>query len=106
MTKSLRVLKVCRKTAVQARRIALQIIQTTTVCAPDRLRDTLRKMTRMQLIRTLAAWRPDLTAYRIALKTLARRYIELHDEVADLDTMNFSYQQLLWLLSYYFGYES
>jgi len=70
-------------------------------------------MTRMQLIRTLAAWRPDLTAYRdveeayrIALKTLARRYIELHDEVADLDTMNFSYQQLLWLLSYYFGYES
>ena len=24
----------------------------------------LRKMTRMQLIRTLAAWRPDLTDYR------------------------------------------
>lgn len=61
MVESLRVLKVCRKTAVQARRIALQIIQTTIVCAPDFLRDTLRKMTRMQLIRTLAAWRPDLT---------------------------------------------
>ena len=51
-------------------------------------------MTRMQLIRTLAAWRPDMsgyremeTAYRIALKSLARRYLELHDEVADLDTM-------------------
>jgi transposase len=94
MVESLRVLKVCRKTAVQARRIALQIIQTTIVCAPDRLRDSLRKMTRMQLIRTLAAWRPDLTAYRdveeayrIAFKSLARRYLELHDEVADLDTM-------------------
>ena len=48
----------------------------------------------MQLIRTLAAWRPDLTgyrdveaAYRISLKSLARRYLELHDEIADLDTM-------------------
>ena len=51
-------------------------------------------MTRMQLIRTLASWRPDLTAYRdvemayrITLKSLARRYLELHDEIADLDAM-------------------
>ncbi|MCI5101153.1 IS110 family transposase [Phaeobacter italicus] len=94
MVESLCVLRVCRKTAVQARRIALQMIQTTIVCAPDRLREPLRKMTRMQLIRTLAAWRPDLTAfrqveeaYRISLKSLARRYLELHDEIADLDDM-------------------
>lgn len=84
MVESLRVLKVCRKTAVQARRIALQIIQTTIVCAPDRLRDPLRQVTRLQLIRTLAAWRPDLTAYReveeayrISLKSLARRYLQI-----------------------------
>ena len=45
-------------------------------------------------IRTLAAWRPDLTAYRdieaayrICLKSLARRYLELHDEIADFDMM-------------------
>ena len=51
-------------------------------------------MTRMQLIRSLAALRPDLTtyrdleaAYRISLKSLARRYLELHDEIADLDVM-------------------
>jgi transposase len=51
-------------------------------------------MTRMQLIRTLAAWRPDMsghreleTSYRIALKSLARRYLELHDEITDLDVM-------------------
>lgn len=94
MVESLRVLRVYRKTAVQARRIALQMIQTTVVCAPDRLRDPLRRKTRMQLIRTLAAWRPDLTAYReveeayrISLKSLARRYLELHDEIADLDDM-------------------
>jgi transposase len=94
MIESLRVLSACRKTAVAARRIALQMIQNTVVCAPDGLREMLRSMTRMQLVRTLAAWRPDLTgyrnveaAYRISLKSLARRYLELHDEIADLDAM-------------------
>jgi len=94
MIESLRVLKVCRKTAVAARRVALQMIQTTIVSAPDELREPLRSMTRMQLIRTLAAWRPDLSdyrnvasAYRISLKSLARRYLELDDEIADLDIM-------------------
>ncbi len=94
MVESLRVLKVCRKTAVAARRVALQLIQNTIVSAPDKLRESLRTMTRMQLVRTLAAWRPDLSdyrnltsAYRIALKSLGRRYLELHDEIADLDVM-------------------
>jgi transposase len=94
MIEALRVLTACRKTAVAARRVALQMIHNTIVCAPDGLRETLRRMTRMQLVRTLAAWRPDLTAYRdveaayrIGLKSLARRYLELHDEIADLDVM-------------------
>jgi transposase len=94
MIEALRVLKACRKTAVAARRVALQMIHNTVVCAPDELRDTLRKLTRMELIRTLAGWRPDMTdcrnaasAYRITLRSLARRYLELHDEIADLDTL-------------------
>jgi transposase len=94
MIEALRVLVACRKTAVTARRVALQMIQNTIVSAPDALRDQLRVMTRMKLVRTLAAWRPDLTgyreveaAYRISLKSLARRYLELHDEIADLDVM-------------------
>ena len=94
MIESLRVLMTCRKTAVSARRVALQMIHNTIVCAPDGLRDQLRSLTRMQLVRTLASWRPDLTAYRdldsayrIGLKSLARRYLELHDEIADLDVM-------------------
>ena len=64
------------------------------ISAPEAIRESLRTMTRMQLIRTLAAWRPDLggyrdisTAYKIAFKSLARRYLELHDEIADLDVM-------------------
>lgn len=94
MVESLRVLKSCRKSAVAARTVALQMIRTSIVSAPEELRDTLRHMTRMNLVRTLAATRPDLTsykdittAYRITLKSLARRYIELHDEIADLDKM-------------------
>lgn len=94
MVESLRILKACRDTAVSARRVALQMLHNTIVCAPEGLRDQLRRMTRMQMIRTVAAWRPDLTAYRdveaayrIGLKSLARRYLELHDEIADLDMM-------------------
>lgn len=94
MIESLRVLKACRKTAVAARRVALQMIHNTVVCAPDELREPLRRLTRMQLIRKLAAWRPDLSdyrntvsAYRITLKSLGRRYLELNDEIADLDAM-------------------
>jgi hypothetical protein len=40
MVESLRVLKACRKTAVAARRVALQMIHNTIVCAPDDLRET------------------------------------------------------------------
>jgi len=94
MIELLRVLKACRKTAIAARKVALQLIQNTIICAPDELREPLLKMTCMQLVRTLAAWRPDLSAYRniasayrIDLKSLGRRYLELHDEIADLDVM-------------------
>lgn len=53
MIEALRVLNACRKTAVAARRVALQMIQNTIVCAPDGLREVLRRMTRMQLVRRL-----------------------------------------------------
>lgn len=92
MVESLRVLRVARKTAVAARRVALQMLQTQIVSAPEELRDQLRNLTRMQLIRIVAAWRVDAsdyrdttTATRLALRSLARRYLELTDEIADLD---------------------
>jgi transposase len=49
-------------------------------------------MTRMQLLRTCAAWRPDtdafrdpVTATRIAIKSLCQRILDLHDEIALFD---------------------
>ncbi len=91
---SLRVLRVTRQTAIRARRNALQLLRMCIVSAPDELRDQVRSLTRMQLIRTCAAWRPDLSdaadpvsATRIALKSLARRILELGDEIAMLDEL-------------------
>lgn len=91
---SLRVLRVTRQTAIRARRNALTLLRMTIVSAPDELRDQVRSLTRMQLIRTCAAWRPDATnaadpvsATRIALKSLARRILELGDEIAMLDNI-------------------
>src|ERR1700756_4971714 len=86
MIESLRVFMACRKTAVTARRVALQMIHNTIVCAPDGLRDQLRSMTRMQLVRTLAPcplhlppYRDLESAYRPRLKPPPRRSLELHD---------------------------
>ena len=91
---ALRVLRLTRATAVKSRRAALQLLRNHIVSAPEELRDQVRNLTRMQLIRTCAAWRPDATGFRdpvvagrIALRSLARRILELNDEVADLDEL-------------------
>lgn len=91
---ALRVLRTTRKTAIKCRRAALQQLHNTIVAAPDELRDQLRNLTRMQRLRLCAAWRPDTLGYRdpviatkIAIKSLARRILDLNDEVADLDRL-------------------
>ena len=90
MVEALRMLQKTRSTAVAARRVALQMIRADIISAPEELRG----MTRMQLIRHLVATRPDSTDFRtplgaakIALKRLAKRYVDLDDEVSELDDM-------------------
>ena len=89
---ALRVLRLTRAGAVKARRVALQLIQSHAVSAPDEVRDQVRNLSRMQRIRTCAAGRVDpgacddpVVATRLALKSLARRIIELNDEIGSLD---------------------
>ena len=50
-------LRLTRAGAVKARRVALQLIQSHAVSAPDEVRDQVRNLSRMQRIRTCAAWR-------------------------------------------------
>lgn len=89
---ALRVLRRTRGSAVKSRRAALQSLGNLIVEAPAELRDQVRHMTRMQMLRTCAAWRPDtdafrdpVTATRIAIKSLAQRILDLHDEIGLLD---------------------
>ncbi len=91
---ALRILRVARAQAVRERRNTLQLLRMSIVAAPDEVRDQIRNLTRMQLIRHLAAWRPDtsnatdpVVAYRVALKSFGRRYLELTDEIVDLDDL-------------------
>lgn len=87
---SLRSLRAARTHSAGEQRSALQLVRMTIISAPDELRAQVRNLTRMQLIRLLPAWRPDvanatapMTAYRMSLKSLARRYLELTDAIAD-----------------------
>jgi transposase len=91
---SLRVLRLARASAVQARCKAWQQLDQLLVTAPEQLRDQVRELTRRELIGSCAAWRPDshnladpTTATRIALKQLARRYLQLDHEISDSDAL-------------------
>jgi len=91
---ALRVLRTTRHTAIKVRRSALQLLHATVVAAPDEIREQLRSLTRMQLIRTCAALRPDQIAFRdpvvatkIALRSIARRILDVNDEIAELDRL-------------------
>ena len=89
---ALRVLRTTRKTAIKCRRAALQQLYNTIVAAPEEVRDQVRNLTRMRRLRSCAAWRPDAVGYRdpvvatkLSLKSLARRILDLNDEIAELD---------------------
>jgi transposase len=91
---ALRVLRLARASAVKARTKAWLLLQQLIVTAPNRLRDQLRELGRMELIRCCAAWRPDshdaadpTVATRIAIKQLARRHLQLDEEISDSDTL-------------------
>lgn len=91
---ALRVLRTTRRTAVKCKRATLQQMHNTILAAPDEVRDQVRNLTRMQLLRTCAGWRPDQLAFRdpviatkISLKSLSRRLLDLGDEIAELDRL-------------------
>jgi len=87
---AIRVLRLARSSAKRDRTRALNQMRALVTTAPDELRSQLRALTIPRLVSAAAGFRPagrtDVTnANRVALKSLARRVLELDDEIVMLD---------------------
>ena len=83
-----------RRSAVQQRADVMRQMKMLIVAAPDELRAVLRDLGDRELIAACAASRPDaqrsgesFIAARLALRTLARRYQRLTQEVDELNAV-------------------
>lgn len=84
---AIRVIKIARDTAVKAHSTTMITLKAVVVTAPDNLRETLEPLTDHQLILTCASLDtsggisdPEV-AVRHSLASLARRYLDLHEEI-------------------------
>lgn len=88
---AIRVLRVVRRSAVASRKQVANQLHGLRVTAPLALRDELRSLTLIGLVRRAAAFRVSprvddpMGATRLALRSLARRYQVLSAEIAALD---------------------
>lgn len=85
-------LRTTRQTAVKARLPRCRSCATRSSPPPTKVRDPIRNLTLRQLIRALAASRPEARKFRdppiatgVALRSLAHRILELGDEIHNLD---------------------
>jgi transposase len=86
----IRALRVARATAIKARTQAANAMKALVVTAPDQLRESLRDLSKTELVRACARSRPgELTgpaaAIKAALRSLAARHEALEAEVKALD---------------------
>jgi transposase len=87
---SVRVLRLTRRSAIKARTQAANQIRDLVVTAPDQLRSRLRSLDTDERVALCARYRPGnpadpAEATKLALRTLARRHLELSVEIDDLD---------------------
>jgi transposase len=87
----IRALRSARQSAVKARSQAANQLQSFLVTAPEELRHRLRGLSTKELVAAAARFRPgnDLedveAATRFAMRSVARRYQVLSEEIAELD---------------------
>lgn len=87
----IRQIKIVRDTAVKSRSQAMVTLKSLIINAPAALREKLGKCRgKMALIRLIAAFRISregtlLSSTKTAMRSLARRWLALHDEIAALD---------------------
>ncbi|WP_228521819.1 IS110 family transposase [Nocardioides islandensis] len=87
----LRVLRVARSGAIKAHTAAINALHQMTITAPDPLRDQLIGLSSVRLVTTCSRLRPGENladpdqAVKLALRRLARRCQQLHDEIRQAD---------------------
>jgi len=87
----IRVLRAARRSAVKARTQAANLLQGLRVTAPEHLLKRLRGLSTKELVSVAARFRPGNApedveaATRFALRSVARRYQVLSEEIAELD---------------------
>jgi transposase len=87
----IRVLRTARRSAVKAKSQAANQLQGLRVTAPEKLRDRLRGLPTKELVAVAARFRPSCApidveaATKLALRSVARRYEALSEEIAGLD---------------------
>jgi transposase len=87
----IRALRITRHSAVKARTQAINHLQSLLVSAPEELRHRLRALSTTELVAVCARFRPGTdpaevqTATKFALRSVARRYQQLSEEIAELD---------------------
>lgn len=87
----IRVLRGARRSAVKARTQAANFLRSTRVTAPETLRHRLRDLSTKELVVVATRFRladdpEDVeTATKLALRSVARRYRHLSEEIAELD---------------------
>jgi transposase len=87
----IRVLRATRRAAVKARTQAANQLRNLLVTSPDGLRQPLRGLSTKALVATAVRFRPGdrpdnpQEATRFALRSVARRYRSLSEEIAELD---------------------
>jgi transposase len=89
---AIRVLRVARASARKDRVRALNQLRSIVSTAPEELRRQLRGLTIFRLVEKTSAFRPAprrdvVTATKLALRTLARRVLELESEISELDAV-------------------
>lgn len=88
---NLRMLWVTRAGAMKARTQAANQLHALVVTSPDRFKECLGSLSTKGLIRIAARWRPDPrrgreSVAKFAMRSVARRYLELDLEISSLDT--------------------
>jgi transposase len=91
VVEAIRVLRVARSGAIKAHTAAINALHQMTITAPDPLRDQLIGLSSVRLVTTCSRLRPGENladpdqAVKLALRRLARRCQQLHDEIRQAD---------------------